>query len=199
MKTSLKLKLAKMLARFSTLETAEAVLVYDAEELTAGIEVFVEGEDGYVPAADGEYHTEDGRTIVVADGKVSEIREPEKETSEESTAIVEEEAAEETPAETAAETPAAESEEPSERSEINELAEKTNALEEKVSALEEIIEGILDRLSENGERLEEAVAAFSSQIAKPLDVEFSGRQSAGLTGDAETDKKIQNFLRGCTK
>lgn len=48
-------------------------------DLSVGVEVFVENAEGErVPAGDGEYTAEDGRVIVVAEGKVSEIREAEK-------------------------------------------------------------------------------------------------------------------------
>lgn len=54
------------------------------EDLKAGDEVFIrEAEEGLVPAPDGEYKTEDGKTIVVVDGKVAEIRDPEAEVSPE--------------------------------------------------------------------------------------------------------------------
>ena len=51
------------------------------EDLAEGVEVFVdaEGEEGLVPAPDGEYRTEDGKTIVVVEGRVAEIRDPEAE------------------------------------------------------------------------------------------------------------------------
>ena len=54
------------------------------EDLKAGDEVFVRDEEGNrVPAPDGEYRTEDGKVIVVVEGKVSEIRDPEAEVAPE--------------------------------------------------------------------------------------------------------------------
>ena len=49
------------------------------EDLKAGDEVFVETEGERQPAPDGEYATEDGKVIVVVDGKVAEIKDPEAE------------------------------------------------------------------------------------------------------------------------
>lgn len=49
------------------------------EDLKAGDEVFVENEGERQPAPDGEYATEDGKVIVVVDGKVAEIKDPEAE------------------------------------------------------------------------------------------------------------------------
>lgn len=58
-----------------TITTDKGVLSYTGE-LAVGTEVSITAEDGTVSAApDGEYVAEDGRTIVVVDGKVSEIRE----------------------------------------------------------------------------------------------------------------------------
>ena len=55
------------------LATDKATLQYDGDELAVGAEVFVESEGEMVAAEDGEYVAED-KTIVVAEGKVTEIR-----------------------------------------------------------------------------------------------------------------------------
>ena len=69
---------------FGRIATDNGELVWEGEDdLKAGDPVFVEGEDGLVPAADGEYKTEDGKTIVVVEGKVAEIRDPEAEVAPE--------------------------------------------------------------------------------------------------------------------
>ena len=49
------------------------------EDLKAGDEVFVETDGERQPAPDGEYATEDGKVIVVVDGKVAEIKDAEAE------------------------------------------------------------------------------------------------------------------------
>ena len=68
----------------AAVETSAGVLYWEGEgELEAGVEVFVEGEEGRVPAPDGEYVTSDGKVIVVVDGKVAEIRDPEAEVAPE--------------------------------------------------------------------------------------------------------------------
>ena len=64
--------------------TDKGELIWEGEEdLKAGDAVFVEGEEGLAPAPDGEYKTEDGKTIVVAEGIVAEIRDPEAEVAPE--------------------------------------------------------------------------------------------------------------------
>ena len=58
-----------------TINTDKGVLSY-VGELAVGTEVNITNEDGSVaPAPDGEYTAEDGSTIVVAEGKVAEIKE----------------------------------------------------------------------------------------------------------------------------
>lgn len=68
------------------IETDKGKLEWDNEEedLKAGDAVYVRDEDGNrVPAPDGDYTTEDGKVIKVADGKVTEIVDPKAEVSEE--------------------------------------------------------------------------------------------------------------------
>ena len=70
------LKLRKSLLQLAEVETDKGVLVIESE-LAEGVEVFVEDENGeWIPAEDGEYMTED-KVIVVADGKVAELKDKE--------------------------------------------------------------------------------------------------------------------------
>lgn len=69
---------------FGRIATDNGELVWEGEaDLEAGREVFVEREGELVPAPDGEYKTEDGKTIVVVEGRVAEIRDPEAEVAPE--------------------------------------------------------------------------------------------------------------------
>lgn len=78
------LNLARLIARFAEVATDKGTLISDGE-LAEGVEVFVEADGELKPAEDGEYTQENGDVIVVAEGKVSEIRkaEPEEEKTEE--------------------------------------------------------------------------------------------------------------------
>lgn len=67
-----KLTLQKLLLQFGEVSTDKGLLEYTGEELVVGAEVFIDGE----PAPDGEYKIAEGKVIVVADGKVAEIKEP---------------------------------------------------------------------------------------------------------------------------
>jgi ketosteroid isomerase-like protein len=79
---------------FGRIATDNGELVWEGEgDLEAGREVFVERDGELVPAPDGEYRTEDGKTIVVVEGRVAEIRDPEAEVAPESEPAVDEEKA----------------------------------------------------------------------------------------------------------
>jgi len=77
--------LAKLLAVFGNVTTDKGVLAWDGEEdLKEGDAVYIEDQEGNREAApDGDYITSDNKTIVVVDGKVSEIRDPEAEVAPE--------------------------------------------------------------------------------------------------------------------
>ena len=71
-------------ANFGAVNTDKGVLQWEGEEdLKEGDAVFVERDGERVPAEDGEYVTEDGKTIVVAEGRVAEIRDAEAEVAPE--------------------------------------------------------------------------------------------------------------------
>lgn len=74
-----KAALLKALAEFANVTTDKGILAWDGDEdLKVGDAVYIEDEEGNrTPAEDGDYKTDDNKTIVVADGKVSEIRDPE--------------------------------------------------------------------------------------------------------------------------
>ena len=71
----------RALVAFAEVTTDKGILGWDSDEdLKAGDEVYIVNEDGSRgEAADGEYVTEDNKTIVVEGGRVSEIRDPEAE------------------------------------------------------------------------------------------------------------------------
>ena len=73
------LKLARMVMHLSEIKTNKGELISETV-IEVGSEVFIEDtNDMLVAAPDGEYVTQDEVTIVVADGKVVEIREKETE------------------------------------------------------------------------------------------------------------------------
>lgn len=75
----LKTALLKAFAEFASMTTDKGILVWDGEDdLKVGDSVFVENPEGErTPAEDGDYTNDDNVVVVVVDGAVSEIRNPE--------------------------------------------------------------------------------------------------------------------------
>ena len=137
--SKLKEKIKALLMQYAAVSTDKGNLIYNTDMLEVGSEVFVEDENGEnVPAADGEYILEDGRTVVVEGGKVTEIKAKEDEPAEPAAPAMpaEEQMVDETPAETPAEP-----EMPAEN-------EKITALEERVATLESQIADVIAKLAE---------------------------------------------------
>jgi predicted RNase H-like nuclease (RuvC/YqgF family) len=72
------LKLKRALLNLGEISTDEGLLIYDGENLEVGKEVFVEGDEGLVPAKDGLY-TYNNEIIEVEGGVVKTISEKEVE------------------------------------------------------------------------------------------------------------------------
>lgn len=95
------LKLKRALLNLGEISTNEGLLIYDGENLEVGKEVFVEGDEGLVPAKSGLY-TYNNEIIEVEGGVVKTISEKEVEqpTEEPVETVVEETPMEEQPVET---------------------------------------------------------------------------------------------------
>lgn len=80
-KSKLMARLQAILAEFGSVTTDKGVIYWDGDEdLKAGDRVEVENAEGQrEAAADGDYVTQDGKTIVIVDGAVSEIKDSEAE------------------------------------------------------------------------------------------------------------------------
>lgn len=96
-----KAALLKALAEFANVTTDKGILAWDGDEdLKVGDAVYIEDAEGNrTPAEDGDYKTDDNKTIVVVGGEVAEINDPEidiEPTTEEETEPVAEEAEEQT-------------------------------------------------------------------------------------------------------
>lgn len=141
--------------KMSEVITDKATLIYDADILEEGVEVFVqdpENADKVIPAEDGEYTIEEEKKIVVVkDGKVAEVKEMETtETTEtpEATEVVEAEEIVET-VETPAEDPIAEevTEETETEKRLSEILDTVTELSNRLSALEGKLTEMEERLS----------------------------------------------------
>lgn len=190
----IKAELAKMLLKFETVKTDKAVLEYDGE-LAENTKVYVVVEDERVAAGDGDYVLEDGRTLVVADGVIKEIKEkveepevtePETEPDEVVTedTVTEPEATEEEVAVV-----------------IEEVVDPDNTdaenLENAVAELVEAkveIEKLKARIKELEDELADKEKKFSTMsMAKPIAEEFETQTTIKRTGDSKVDKFLERF------
>lgn len=188
----IKTKLASLLLQFATIKTDKAVLEYDGEELKVETEVFVVDENGErKPAEDGNYVTEEGKTIVVADGKVTEILEKEEEvepTEEEKPEedVEAEDVVEETPAEEPTEEVV---EEPK-----DEIAERVTALEAKLEELIAIVEKLVEKTENDNTAVDERLSKIEKMsAAKPVEAEIELSKTLKKTGDAKLDRFLERY------
>lgn len=137
--------------KMSEVITDKATLIYDADILEEGVEVFVqdpENADKVIPAEDGEYTIEEQKKIVVVkDGKVAEVKEMEQaeettETTTETQEVVEAEEIVNTPAEDPIAEEVTEETEDDKRlieilNTVTELTNRLSALEGKLTEMEE--------------------------------------------------------------
>ena len=171
--------LQKALMTFERIATDKALLEWDGEgDLEVGMAVHGVDEEGNIfNLEDGEYRADDGTVYVIAEGKVSEIREPDGETESESTGDdvqPEEETQEEINAEDAPEEAPAEAEE-------DPRDEQIRNLEAEVARLER----------ENGELRERIAELEDKPAAEPATEEFERVNKVEKTGN----KRLDNLNR----
>ena len=155
------LKLARMVMHLSEIKTNKGELISETV-IGVGSEVFIEdANDMLVAAPDGEYVTQDEVTIVVADGKVVEIRE-----KEQKEAPVEEQPMEEQPVEEPlAEEPV--EEQPAEEAPAEDEKDKRIAeLETQIAELNQVIVEKDELIGELRKKLEESDAKPAEEQLK---------------------------------
>ena len=154
------LKLKRALLNLGEISTNEGLLIYDGENLEVGKEVFVEGDEGLVPAKDGLY-TYNNEIIEVEGGVVKTISEKEVEQpTEEVVEEVVEEQMEEQPTEDEQPT----EEEPTiSTDELNAIIEEQKAMIENLKAE---IETIKSENEELKKKLEEPAAQSAEEDFK---------------------------------
>lgn len=91
-------KMAKAILKLAEIATDKETLIIKGE-IEVGEPVFVETEEGPVPAEDGEYVLEDETIIVIAEGIITEVRPVEAPAEENPEELEEEKPVEETPEE----------------------------------------------------------------------------------------------------
>lgn len=74
------LKFMQSLIKLGNIETDKGTIYWVGDQdLKEGDEVYLDGEEGATPVEDGEYVTADGKVIIVKEGKVESINDPEAE------------------------------------------------------------------------------------------------------------------------
>ena len=150
-KNKMKLLFKSIFTQFGSVVSAEGQqIIWDQDgELAEGYEVYMEVEDEngeiqYVPVPDGEYKVED-KIIVIADGKVSEIKEETTVEPEEKPAEMEETPAAEAPADPTTEEVVTTDEAPFDPEKAYaELKDMYDALKGEVEALKEQLGKLLE-------------------------------------------------------
>ena len=158
------LKLKRALLNLGEISTNEGLLIYDGENLEVGKEVFVEGDEGLVPAKDGLY-TYNNEIIEVEGGVVKTISEKEVEQpTEEVVEEVVEEPMEEQPTEQPVETvETVETIEGPTTDELNAIIDEQKAMIEELKAE---IETIKSENEELKKKLEEPAAQSAEEDFK---------------------------------
>ena len=188
----IKAELAKLLIKYSVVKTDKAVLEYDGEELVAGMDVFITDENGdKVPAEDGEYVTEDNKTITVKDGKVESIVDPVAEVDAE-----EDEKKENEPmVEPIAEEPMPEDKKEEEEINLEDVNTAIDELRKEVDELYKIVDSLLKKVGENRDEADERLKKLECKsLAKPASEEFEA-----ISKRANKFDKVSKFLNAVKK
>ena len=163
-------KLKKALLSLEEISTKEGiVLITDTDDLTVGLEVFVDGDEGLEPTPDGEYTV--GESIVTVEGGkiVAIVEKPIDQPTEEPVETVEEQPMEEQPKEEPMEEQPMETpiEEPIvEGPTVDELNEIINEQKSVIEGLKAEIEGLKTENEDLKKKLEEPAAQSAEEDFK---------------------------------
>ena len=185
----LTLMLKSMLSiKLGSVVTDKQELFWDAEEdLAAGMEVFVKDEEGeFQPAPDGDYATEDGKTIKVVEGRVAEIVDPKAEVEEET---------QETPENVEQENVEQEENPDVDPADEAEDQEEEVSVEDRIAAIEERIQAFMDGINQivnSMAALEERLAVVEEKLAK---VEEPAADPVDEEPEVQQSKSILSYLK----
>ena len=188
----IKAELAKLLIKYSVVKTDKAVLEYDGEELVAGMDVYITDEEGNkVPAEDGEYVTEDNKTITVKDGKVESIVDKAAEVDAEEDEKKEDEPMVEEPMEE----PMPEDKKEDEVS-LEDVNTAIGEMRKEIDELYKIVDSLLQKVGETRDEADERLKKLECKsLAKPASEEFEALGRLQKTGN----KKLDKFLSAIKK
>ena len=158
------LKLARMVMNLSEVKTNKGELISETV-IEVGSEVFIEdANDMLVAAPDGEYVTQDEVTLVVADGKVVEIKE--KETEEQPT--------EEQPKQPVEEPLV---EEPVEEQPVEQPTEQPDEKDAEIAKLQSQIEELNSIIAEKDEEIGKLKAELEKSDSKPAEEQLKSQKT----------------------
>ena len=146
-------KLKKMLLSLSEVTTKEGVVLITDGDIEVGMEVFVESEEGLIPATDGEY-TVDDSIVVVEGGKIVEIKEKPLEQPVETPETIE--------------TPMQEEEKPEEKPEEPIDTPIDNPTIEELKNLIEEQKSMIENLKSENETLKAEIEDLKKKLEAPL-------------------------------
>lgn len=165
----LKAQLAAMLVQLGAATTDKGALFWDGDDdLKAGDAVYIEKEGERKPAPDGDYTTEDGKTIKVTDGKVAEIVDPKAEVGAKADGNGAADGGGNTPS--------------------DKSAERLDAIEKRMDDIESMLEKVLSALDKTNVELR---AIKKAPAAASAHQQFSTGAPVGKTGDAGLDRLSQ--------
>ena len=188
----IKAELAKLLIKYSVVKTDKAVLEYDGEELVAGMDVFITNENGEkVAAEDGDYVTEDNKTITVKDGKVESIVDPVAEVDAE-----EEEKKEDEPmVEPMPEDKKEDEEKKDEEVNLEDVNTAIDEMRKEIDELYKIVDSLLKKVGETRDEADERLKKLECKsLAKPASEEFEA-----ISKRANKFDKVSKFLNAVKK
>ena len=195
----IKLELKKYLLKYASIKTDNGILEYDGEDLVAGMNVYVSNENGErIAPADGDYTVEDGKVIVVKDGKVAEIIDPAAEVdgedsieAAEETTTVKEEVTEEVIEEP--------KEEPKEDEiKLEDVNDAIANLRKEVNELYKLVDSILEKIGESRKEADERLKKLEcASQAKEASIAFEEAtvKSYANTGNKHLDNLINSLKK----
>ena len=146
-----------MLLSLSEVTTKEGiVLITDSDDLEVGLEVFVDGDEGLIPAPDGEY-TVNESIVVVEGGKIVSITEKPIEQPIDNPETIE--------------TPMQNEEKPEEKPEENMENPIDNPMEPSIEELKNLIEEqktMIENLKAENETLKAEIEELKKKLEEPL-------------------------------
>ena len=194
----IKAELAKLLVKYAVVKTDNGILEYEGEDLVADMDVYVTDVNGErVAAADGEYTTEDGKIITVANGKVASIVDPKAEVEDEVEAVEEDgtiDEQEEVVDEPTVDDGGEEQPQEEETIKMEDVNEAIDNLRKEVDELYKLVDSILKKVGESRDEADARLKKLEcASQAKSAIEEFEQATAPKKFGDSKLDKFLSKY------